>query len=179
MVLAVGVSALRGLAASSPMLAATREFGGFTRLRGTDCLAIRLWFDSPVTLPYSANPAWGFEEGTGTTFFDLRAIQAPKFDDEPGAVIEIDFYNSAAMLALSDADLVERAHGHLKAIVPALRNAKVLDSAVVRLPNSVNGSAPDRTRCCQRREAPPSRTSSTAATTCVLRTAAGLRRRRM
>jgi len=141
-VLAVGVAALRGIAANSPSLAATKEFGGFTRLRGTDCLALRLWFDTPVTLPYSANPAWGFDEQVGMTFFDLREIQSPTFDSEPGAVIEIDFYHASTLLALTDDALVQKAHQHLKKVLPAFTSAAVIDSAVVRLPNSVTWFAP-------------------------------------
>ena len=107
LVLAVGVAALRGITNASPALAATPEFAGFTRLRGTDCLATRLWFDKEVTLPYSANPAWGFDDDVGMTFFDLRSMHAPAFDNEPGAVIEMDFYHAASLLPLSDEDIAD------------------------------------------------------------------------
>ena len=142
LVLAVGVAALRGLTNASPTLAATPEFSGFTRLRGTDCLATRLWFDTPITLPYSANPAWGFDDETGMTFFDLRAMHSPAFDEEPGAVIEMDFYSASSLLALSDEDIVKKCHENLKTLFPEFRNAKVIDAAVVRLANSVTWFAP-------------------------------------
>ena len=142
LVLAVGVAALRGIAGASPTLAATKEFAGFTRLRGTDCLACRLWFDKEVTLPYSANPAWGFDKDVGMTFFDLRSMHAPAFDNEPGAVIEMDFYHASNLIALSDDDLAEKCHDHLKTLFPEFRSASVVDAAVVRLPNSVTWFAP-------------------------------------
>ena len=142
-VLAVSAAALRSIAAASPSLCASGgEWAGFAELKGTDCVATRLWFDTPCTLPYSANPAWGFDDGVGMTFFDLRAIQAPAFDGEPGAVIEVDFYHAATLLALSDENLVERAHAHLRKVIPGLRAASVIDAAVVRLPAAVNWYEP-------------------------------------
>lgn len=50
------------------------------------------------------------------TFFDLREIQSPTFDSEPGAVIEIDFYHASTLLALTDDALVQKAHQHLKKV---------------------------------------------------------------
>ena len=142
LVLAVGVAALRGITNASPALAATPEFVGFTRLRGTDCLATRLWFDKEVTLPYSANPAWGFDDDVGMTFFDLRSMHAPAFDNEPGAVIEMDFYHAASLLPLSDEDIAAKCHSHLSKLFPQFKDAKVVDACVVRLANSVTWFAP-------------------------------------
>ena len=36
-----------------------------------------------------------------------------------GAVIEVDFYNAATLIALDDEEIVRRAHALLKAAVPA------------------------------------------------------------
>jgi uncharacterized protein with NAD-binding domain and iron-sulfur cluster len=137
-VLGVGVAALRGLARSSPRLASLcPEFAGFADLRGTDCLATRIWFDRRVEMPYSANPVWGCEAGVGMTAFDIRALQAPLHDAEPGSVVEVDFYHAGRLLGLTDERIVERAHAHLAAILPQFRAAAVVDAAVVRIPAGV------------------------------------------
>ena len=137
-VLGVGVTALRNIVRSSPRLSAlSPELANLADLRGTDCLATRLWLDRHVALPYTANPVWGCEPGVGMTVFDISALQAPLHDGEPGTVVEVDFYHAGRLLGLSDADVVARAFAHLGSILPAFRAAAVVDSAVIRIPAGV------------------------------------------
>lgn len=95
--------------AGSPTLSRHAEWRRFGNLRGTSVVATRLFFDRDVRTPYTANACWGFDEGVGMTFFDLRRLHAPAFDDEPGAVVELDFYHCGTLLPLDDAALTAKA----------------------------------------------------------------------
>mmetsp|Transcript_16290 Transcript_16290/g.41068 ORF Transcript_16290/g.41068 Transcript_16290/m.41068 type:complete len:276 (+) Transcript_16290:2-829(+) len=137
-VLGVGCTAMRNIVRASPSLASkSSEFAKMADLRGTDCLATRLWFDREVKMPYSANPVWGFDQGVGMTAFDMRTIQAPLHDDEPGSVVEVDFYHAGKLLGMSDDAIVAKVHDNLATMLPGFRGAKVVDSAVVRIPAGV------------------------------------------
>jgi hypothetical protein len=91
-------------------------------------MATRLWFDREVDIPYTANPAWGFDKGVGMTFFDIRTIQAPAHDEAPGSVVEVDFYHAGRLLGMTDEAIVEKVHLNLGAMLPAFRDANVVDS---------------------------------------------------
>ncbi|CAK0846617.1 unnamed protein product [Prorocentrum cordatum] len=136
-VFAVGMGALKAMS-RWPVLAKHPEFARFGNLRGTDVLATRLWFDRDVQTPYWANPSWGFDEGVGMVWFDVKRMHAPTHDHEPGAVIEMDFYHAGSLLPLSDDALVEKVTAQLRTMVPGFGGAKVVDAAVVRLPGGVN-----------------------------------------
>jgi len=137
-VLGVGVGAMRNMVRSSPLLASRGpEFARMADLRGTDCMATRLWFDKDIPVPYSANPVWGFDKGVGMTVFDLRVIQAPKHDEEPGSVLEVDFYHAGQLLGMSDEAIIAKVHDNLGQMLPEFRSASVIDSAVVRIPAGV------------------------------------------
>lgn len=151
-VFALGAGALAKLATAAPApLRDHPEWAGFQRLRGTACLATRLWFDQEAALPFTANPAWGFESGVGTTVFDIRALHAPLHDGEPGAVIEVDWYNAAdTLLNLSDEDIVARSARVARTLAPSLREAQVIDSAIVRLPSAATHFFPGSARLLPR-----------------------------
>ena len=136
-VFAVGMRALKGLA-KSPALASRDEFRKFGNLRGTDVLATRLFFDRDVETPYSANACWGFDDKVGQTWFDLKKLHAPRLDGEPGAVVEVDYYHAGSLLGLSDGEIEAKARRDLETMVPAFKNAELVDAAVVRLPEAVN-----------------------------------------
>jgi len=137
-VLGVGVNALRNIVRASPTLATrSKEFAKMADLRGTDCMATRVWFDKEVHIPYSANPVWGFDQGIGMTVFDIRTLQAPIHDAEEGSVVEVDFYHAGQLLGMSDEAIIEKVHENLGAMLPEFRTAKVVDSAVVRIQGGV------------------------------------------
>ncbi|KAG8471310.1 hypothetical protein KFE25_009731 [Diacronema lutheri] len=136
-VLALGAAALARLADGVPAeLARTAEWRGLRRLRGTDCIATRLWLDRRVPLRFSANPARGFAPGVGSTFFDLSALHAPLHAAERGSVLEVDWYAAGGLLAESDAALIGRAKRLLDTVEPRCAAARVRDAAIVRLPSS-------------------------------------------
>ena len=146
-VFAVGMRALKGLA-KSPALASRDEFRKFGNLRGTDVLATRLFFDRDVDTPYSANACWGFDDKVGQTWFDLKRLHAPRLDGEPGAVVEVDYYHAGSLLGLSDDEIEAKARRDLETMVPAFKNAELVDAAVVRLPEAVNWYFPGSYSSC-------------------------------
>lgn len=155
-VFAVGASALAGLVRGCPLLAQHEEWRRFANLRGTSVLATRIFLDRPVRTPYSANACWGFDEGVGMTWFDIRKLHAPALEHEPGAVLEVDYYHANPLLALSDTDIITKAKRDLDTMLGAeCSDASVTDAAVVRLPNAVNWYFPGSYR-----EMPETRSSS-------------------
>ena len=50
----------------------------FADLRGTSVLAMRLFLDVDIETPHTANACWGFDEGVGMTWFDIKRLHAPR-----------------------------------------------------------------------------------------------------
>eukprot|EP00899_Mesostigma_viride_P018994 jgi/Mesvir1/27096/Mv20781-RA.1 len=137
-IFAVSMAGMRRLVMADPQgLGSDEQFAGFSNLRGVDVLAVKMWFDRDVRLPRAANAAFGFEDGMGTTFFDVKRLHGLD-QGAPGAVVEMDFYYAGAMCARSDEDIVQRARRHLVRAVPEFINAKVIDSGVVRVREGVS-----------------------------------------
>ena len=61
---------------SCPALAGRPEFARIANLRAIDCIATRLWFDRRVATQFPANVLSGFDECTGSTWFNLNDLQA-------------------------------------------------------------------------------------------------------
>ena len=141
-VFAVGAKALNAFATYCPELSKYKEFRRFGNLRGTSVLATRIFLDQNMTVPYSANACWGFDEGVGMTVFDIRALHGNSADtvrDAPGSVIEVDYYHANQILLMSDEDIVAKVKGDLDTILGAqCQRSQVVDAAVVRLPEGVN-----------------------------------------
>jgi uncharacterized protein with NAD-binding domain and iron-sulfur cluster len=141
-IFAVGAKALNAFARYCPELARVPEFRQFANLRGTSVLATRVFLDSKVTVPYSANACWGFDRGIGMTMFDIGALHGPNSLDpyeSPGSVLEVDYYHSSTLLVLSDDQIVAKVKSDLDSILgPTCKTATVVDAAVVRLPDAVN-----------------------------------------
>jgi uncharacterized protein with NAD-binding domain and iron-sulfur cluster len=140
-IFAVGATALNSFVRNSASLAKFEEFRRFANLRGTSVLATRLFLDQNVTVPYSANACWGFDEGIGMTLFDIKSIHgenANTVQGAPGAVLEVDYYHSSNLLLMSDEDIVDKVKKDLDRIIPGCSSSKVVDAAVVRLDNAVN-----------------------------------------
>ena len=75
----------------------------------------------------------------GMTVFDLTALHAPSYDEEPGSVVEVDWYYASRLLSLGDDEIVKRAKERADAVLgDACAGATVVDAAVVRLPGAVN-----------------------------------------
>ncbi len=140
-IFAVGVTGMQKIVSSSPNLRNRREFRDLMNLGAVDVLATRLWFDRKINIPRPSNACFGFQPTTGWTFFDLNTLH-DEFRDEPGTVVETDFYHANQYLPLDDAEVVKLVQRDLTTCIPAFHEAKVIDSAVVRLPRAVTHFAP-------------------------------------
>ncbi|MGK7873189.1 MAG: FAD-dependent oxidoreductase [Xenococcaceae cyanobacterium] len=140
-IFAVSVSGVKKIVSGSKTLNNNQEFRDLTNLGGIDVLATRLWFDRKVNVPLPSNACFGFDPTTGWTFFDLNALH-DEYKDEPGSVIEVDFYHANQLLPMSDEEIVAKIHKDLVTCVPGFREAKVIDSSVIRVRQGVTHFAP-------------------------------------
>ena len=140
-IFAVGGAALNSMVRGSPELSRHSEFRKFSNLRGTGVLATRLYLDTVLDTPYSANACWGFDEGVGMTMFDITKLHDVEAESK-GSIIELDYYYAASLLVMPDEQIVQKAKNDLDTIISQSRNAKVVDAAVVRLPQAVNWYSP-------------------------------------
>ncbi|MEP0873019.1 FAD-dependent oxidoreductase [Trichocoleus desertorum AS-A10] len=140
-IFAVGVTGMQKIVSGSPTLRNRREFRDLMNLSAIDVMATRLWFDRKIEIPRPSNACFGFQATTGWTFFDLNALH-DEFRDEPGTVVEADFYHANQFLPLSDTEIVPLVQRDLATCIPAFHEAKVIDSGVVRLPRAVTHFAP-------------------------------------
>ena len=137
----VSVSGMKKIVNGSPALQNYREFRDLSNLGAIDVLATRLWFDRKVNIRHPSNACFGFDPTTGWTFFDLNILH-DEYRDEPGSVIEADFYHANQLLPLSDEQIVEKVQHDLATCIPAFGEAKVIDSGVIRVPQGVTHFAP-------------------------------------
>lgn len=135
-IFAVGITGMKKIVAGSRILQSRQEFQNINNLAGIDVLATRLWFDRKISIPRPSNACFGFDKTTGWTFFDLNALH-DEFQDEPGTVVEVDFYHANQFLPLSDEQIIPRVQQYLATCLPEFSQAKVIDSSVIRLPQAV------------------------------------------
>ncbi|MBD1866864.1 FAD-dependent oxidoreductase [Cyanobacteria bacterium FACHB-471] len=140
-IFAVGVTGMQKIVSSSSVLRKLPEFCNLMNLGAIDVLATRLWFDRKVPVPLPSNACFGFDNTTGWTFFDLNMLH-DEWKDEPGSVIEADFYHANQLLPLDDEQIIAKVHQDLATCVPQFHHAKVIDSSVVRLPKAVTHFSP-------------------------------------
>ena len=110
-------------------------------LGAVDVLATRLWFDRKIDVPLPSNACFGFHQTTGWTFFDLNALH-DEYRNEPGSVIEVDYYHANQFLALSDAEILPLVQADLAVCLPAFGAAHIVDYSMIRLPQAVSHFAP-------------------------------------
>ena len=140
-VFSVGVTGMKKIVANSESLQSREEFRNLKNLNAVDVLATRLWFDRKVNIPLPSNACFGFDETTGWTFFDLNALH-DEYRDEPGTVVEVDFYHANQFIPLSNEEIIPIVQKYLASCVPEFGNAKVIDSSVIRLPQAVTHFSP-------------------------------------
>ena len=140
-IFAVGITGMKKIVSTSPSLQSHEEFRNLSNLGAIDVLATRLWFDRKIDIPRPSNACFGFDATTGWTFFDLNALH-DEYRNEPGTVIEADFYHANQFLNLSDEEILAIVQGYLATCIPAFREAKIIDSSVIRLPQAVTHFAP-------------------------------------
>ncbi|WP_066383357.1 hydroxysqualene dehydroxylase [Anabaena sp. CA = ATCC 33047] len=140
-IFAVGVTGMKKIVANSPSLQSRPEFRNLQNLGAIDVLATRLWFDRKVEIKRPSNACFGFDDTTGWTFFDLNALH-DEYKQEEGTVIEADFYHANQFLTWSDEEIVGTVQRYLTTCVPGFREAQVIDSSIIRLPQAVTHFAP-------------------------------------
>lgn len=132
---------MQKIVSNSSVLQQFPEFCNLMNLSAIDVVATRLWFDRKVSVPLPSNACFGFDTTTGWTFFDLNALH-DEWRNEPGSVIEADFYHANQLLPLDDEQIIAKVHRDLATCVPQFRQARVIDSSVVRLPKAVTHFSP-------------------------------------
>tara|TARA_B110000977_G_scaffold198242_1_gene282669 strand:- start:8947 stop:10749 length:1803 start_codon:yes stop_codon:yes gene_type:complete len=156
-VLALGAKGMRGVVGGSPQLAQQApELSKAASLGGIDVVTTRIWLDRYVAVENPANVLSRFDKlrGAGGTFFMLDQLQQDNEVElwggaEPkGSVLACDFYNGGAVATLSDEDIIGLLMDELlPTAVPAFKQAKVLDSHVVRCPGAVTWFSPGSFAC--------------------------------
>jgi uncharacterized protein with NAD-binding domain and iron-sulfur cluster len=140
-IFAVSVSGMKKIVSGSSTLKKYQQFRDLQNLGAIDVLATKLWCDRKINVPLPSNACFGFDPSTGWTFFDLNALQ-DEYKDEPGTVIEADFYHANQLLPMSDEEIVEKVQRDLAVCVPEFRDAKVIDSSIIRVSQGVTHFAP-------------------------------------
>ncbi|AOX01093.1 amine oxidase [Moorena producens PAL-8-15-08-1] len=140
-IFAVSINGMKKILQSSTMLQSRKEFRNLMNLGGIDVLSTRLWFDRKVEIRHPSNACFGFDATTGWTFFDLNALH-DEYRDEAGSVIEADFYHANQLLPLSDQQIIQKVQRDLGTCVSGFREANLIDSTVIRVPQGVTHFAP-------------------------------------
>lgn len=104
-------------------------------------LAVRLYLDRKLTIPYASNACFGFDKTTGWTFFDLTQLH-DELKDSPVTVLEADFYHADQLLPQADEALVARVKRYIAQCLPEVGPAQVTDYSVVRIPQGVTHFSP-------------------------------------
>ncbi|MFQ4144201.1 FAD-dependent oxidoreductase [Chlorogloeopsis sp. ULAP02] len=140
-IFAVGITGMKKIISSSVNFQSREQFRNVTNLGAIDVLATRLWFDRKINIPRPSNACFGFDETTGWTFFDLNALH-DEYKNEPGTVVEVDFYHANQFISLEDTEIVPIVQRYLAHCIPQFQTAKVIDRSVIRLPQAVTHFAP-------------------------------------
>ncbi|ACK72697.1 amine oxidase [Gloeothece citriformis PCC 7424] len=140
-IFAVSVSGIKKIVAGSQVFNQYPEFRDLSNLGGIDVLATRLWFDRKINVPLPSNACFGFDPTTGWTFFDLNRLH-DEYRDEPGSVIEADFYHANQLLPMTDEQIIAKVHQDLTTCVDEFRYGKVVDYSVIRVRQGVTHFAP-------------------------------------
>ncbi|MEM6598042.1 MAG: FAD-dependent oxidoreductase [Cyanobacteria bacterium P01_C01_bin.69] len=140
-IFSVGIIGMKKIVAQSDVLRDRPEFRNLSNLGGIDVLAARLWFDRKIDIPLPSNACFGFHQTTGWTFFDLNNLH-DEYKDEPGSVVEVDYYHANQLLNLSDEQILPLVQKDLAGCISAFGDAKITDHAVVRIRQGVSHFAP-------------------------------------
>ena len=140
-IFSVGITGMKKIVGQSEVLRDRPEFQNLSNLNGIDVLATRLWFDRKIDIPLPSNACFGFHSTTGWTFFDLNALH-DEYQNEPGTVVEADYYHANQLLNLTDEQVIPLVQKDLAGCIPAFGEAKVVDQSVIRIRQGVSHFAP-------------------------------------
>jgi uncharacterized protein with NAD-binding domain and iron-sulfur cluster len=151
-VLALNGKGMASVIESSPSLSQYPTFSKAASMKnGIDVISVRIWLDRYVPTRTPANVFSRFEalRGAGGTFFMLDQLQKENEqalwggDEVQGSVLACDFYNSGAIMSLSDEKIVDiLMNDLLPEAVPEFRNAQVVDSWVGKFSGAVSFFSP-------------------------------------
>lgn len=140
-IFSVSISGMKKIVKNSSILSDYPEFSNLNNLGGIDVLATRLWFDQKINIPLPSNAGFGFDPTTGWTFFDLNSLH-DAYREEPGSVIEVDYYHANQLLPMSDEAIIAKVQRDLAVCIPAFAQARVIDYSVIRVSQGVTHFAP-------------------------------------
>jgi uncharacterized protein with NAD-binding domain and iron-sulfur cluster len=140
-IFATSVNGIKKIVTGSETLRNFAQFRNLENLSAIDVMATRLWFDQKINVPLPSNACFGFDPTTGWTFFNLNELH-DEYRDEPGSVIEADFYHANQLLPMSDEDIVAKVQHDLSVCVPQFAEAKVIDQSIIRVSQGVTHFAP-------------------------------------
>lgn len=140
-IFSVGITGMKKIVSQSEALRNRPEFRNLSNLNGIDVLAARLWFDRKIEIPLPSNACFGFHQTTGWTFFDLNALH-DEYKNEPGTVVEADYYHANQLLNLSDEQVLPLVQKDLAGCLPPFGDAKIVDHSVIRIRQGVTHFAP-------------------------------------
>ena len=140
-IFSVGITGMKRIVAQSEGLRSRPEFRNLSNLNGIDILATRLWFDRKIDIPLPSNACFGFHQTTGWTFFDLNALH-DEYKNEPGTVVEADYYHANQLINLDDEQIVPLVQNDLAGCISAFGDAKVIDKSIIRIRQGVSHFAP-------------------------------------
>ncbi len=140
-IFSVGITGMKKIVGQSERLRSRSEFRNLANLSGIDVLAARLWFDRKIDIPLPSNACFGFHQTTGWTFFDLNVLH-DEYKNEPGTVVEVDYYHANQLLNLSDDQVIPLVQADLAGCLSTFGDAKVMDQSVIRIHQGVTHFAP-------------------------------------
>lgn len=140
-IFAVGVKGMQKIVNNSSNLQQYQSFRDINNLGAIDVLATRLWFDRRISIPQPSNACFGFDRTTGWTFFDLNTLH-DEYKNINETVVEVDFYHSNQMMHLEDKEIISLVQNYLAKCISAFKEAEVIESSVIRLPQAVTHFAP-------------------------------------
>lgn len=141
LIFALSISGMKKIVTNSRVLSQRAEFANIMNLRSIDCIATKIWYEGknlPTRFP--ANVLADFET-CGATYFNLN-----QGDDDEATAISADFYGASALLPLSDDEIIAKVHHNVCQCDPVFKDAKIVDTAVVKFPNAVTHFSPGSLR---------------------------------
>ena len=150
-VLAVGAKGMKTIINGSPELGKiSSELSNAASMNAISCISVRIWLDKVVPTLCPANVFSRFEDlrGAGGTFFMLDQLQTGtdlwnEEREDKGSVVACDFYNSGALMSLSDEEILSILKDRLlPSAVPAFNDANVVDFEVRKYADAVSWFSP-------------------------------------
>ncbi|MEO8288745.1 MAG: FAD-dependent oxidoreductase [Chloroflexota bacterium] len=131
-----------------------QPFSGLRHLHGVPVMTVQLYFDRPVT---GVNNLIFSSRTHMSVYAELGQICAD-FNEGPDgrSMVELVVAPAAEWFRLSDADLIEHVMEEFTSLHPAARQAKLVKSTVVRIPQSVYRARPGMDRYRPDQETPVS-----------------------